>query len=108
MIESNLKVTSNCVLFLYVNNSYEDFGSRIQSALNIIMLLIFIVWPFFLAFFLYWKKSELEKPEFKRKFFSMYIGIKTKSMKSLLHTSVFCFRRFLLVIAIVVCGRNVI
>ena len=29
MIESNLKVTSNCLLYLAMDNTYEDFGSRI-------------------------------------------------------------------------------
>lgn len=36
----------------------------------------------------------------------MYVGIKIKSVVTLLYTSVFCFRRFLLVIALLIFGKN--
>ena len=108
MIESNLKVTSDSFFYLFVNTDYNSFDKKIQSAIRIVIVAILIIWPLFVIGFLHWRRSELENEEFKKKFISMYVGIKIKKMSSLMYTSVFCFRRLLLVLAFVVFGKNVV
>ena len=66
------------------------------------MLIIVAIWPLFLTIFLYIKKKKLNDPKFKRKFISMYNGIKQKKFRTLMYTSVFCLRRLLLVCALLV------
>ena len=68
MIESNLKVTSNCLFYLSINTNYDTFENKVQSAIRIIIFAILIIWPLFLIGFLHWRKSELENEDFKKKF----------------------------------------
>ena len=66
MIESNLKVTSNCLFYLFVNTDYDSFEMKVHSAIRIVILTILIIWPLFLIGFLHWRKSELENENFKK------------------------------------------
>lgn len=97
MIESNLQIAHNCILFLYVNGSFDDLTAKYNTWLRILPLISFFVWPFFLLGFLYRNIKRLDEPVFKLKFVSMYLGIK-KKLADLTYTSVFCFRRLLLVV----------
>ena len=41
------------------------------------LLVVLGIWPIFLTFFLVYNRKNLEKEDFKEKFDSMYLGIKT-------------------------------
>ena len=60
MIESNLQLASSCIFFLAVVNSLDDSTTKIYVAIYITILLILIIWPFFMIYFLYKKKNHLK------------------------------------------------
>lgn len=97
MIESNLKTTHNCIFFLYIAGSFDNFEDKLSTWMRIILLTIFVIWPFFLVIFLNYNKGRLEETKFKQKFFSMYNGTKTQKIGSTTYTSAFCLRRLFLV-----------
>ena len=100
MIESNLKMTHNCIFYLAISGSFGKASDAVQTMLRIILLTIIVIWPFFMTGFLFFKRRLLHKLAFQQKFISMYFGIKTKRFVSLIYTSVFCLRRLMLVLAL--------
>ena len=59
MIESNLKMTHNCIFFLYISGGFGELSDSLQTAVRILLLTIIVIWPFFLTGFLYCKRSQL-------------------------------------------------
>ena len=57
MIESNLKMTNNCIFYLYISGSFETTADGVQTVTRIILLTIIVIWPFFLVGFMYYKRS---------------------------------------------------
>ena len=101
MIESNLKVTHNCIFMLYISGTFSDTVEKtLMTTVQLVFLVIIVVWPIFMIVFLYKKRDRLEEKEFKTKVVSMYSGIKTKKFVALIYTAVFCIRRLLLVCAL--------
>ena len=100
MIESNLKMTNNCIFYLYISGGFKTTADGVQTVTRIILLTIIVIWPFFLISFLHCNRKHLHGKNFKRKFISMYNGIKTKRFLSLIYTSIFCLRRLSLVLAL--------
>lgn len=97
LIASNLIMAHNCIFFLYIKASFSDLGLSISSSIRILLIVIIVFWTFFTTIFLHKNKNMLEDKTFKRKFSSMFNGIKTKRITSYMYSSVFCFRRLLLV-----------
>ena len=101
MIESNLKVTHNCVFFLAISGSFSDTDNSLSTSTMIILLSIIVLWPIFVTTFLLCNKGpKLTQPRFKRKCLSMYTGVKVKQYFALIYTAVFCARRLTLVISL--------
>ena len=100
MIESNLKITHNCIFFLAMGASFDSVDDSYATAIQIILFVIICIWPFFAVVFLCLKRKKLEDRSFKTKCGSMYNGLKTYANGALLYTSIFCIRRFLLVVAL--------
>ena len=69
LIQSSLKLCYACFTFLiYVGLKFDTWANRANSALNIAILVVLIVWPFFLTFFLLENRQKLDKKKFKDKF----------------------------------------
>ena len=98
IIESNLKITHNCICFLYVSGSFEILEDQINSSLRIVLLAIIVAWPFFLIGFLNCNRKRLHEVNFKQKFWSMYTGVKVTNNSAITYTSVFSLRRLRLVL----------
>ncbi len=97
MIESNLKMTHNCVFYLYISGNFETGTDTFATSLRVVILCILVIWPFFATIFLCCKSKHLKEKSFKQKFIAMYLGNKTDEHLPLTYTSVFCLRRMLLV-----------
>jgi len=97
MIESNLKMTHNCVFYLTISGGFDSFEDSFSTILRVTILIIIVIWPFFTTFFLIYRREELDEVGFRQKFISMYNGHKTSWAGTLTYTSVFCLRRMALV-----------
>ena len=102
MIESNLKITHNCIFFLAIGASFQSSEYSFATSLRIILLIVIVTWPIFAAVHLYRNRERLNERSFRTKFQSMYIGIRIHLTLARLYTSVFCSRRFILVICFLV------
>ena len=103
MIESYLEMTHSCVFYLSISAATFASSSGLEHAsfyARIALLVIFVVWPFFVAAFLLSKRGKLDSIDFKRKFISMYSGLKINKIWPLFYTFTFCLRRILLVCAL--------
>ena len=97
LIESNLKMTHNCIFYLYISGGFMGIEETASSVIRIVLLTIIVIWPFFMTAFLYIKRKRLDERGFKQKIIAMYSGIDTKKFLALMYTSIFCIRRLLLV-----------
>ena len=78
MIQSNLKLSHTAAFFLALKGiSFEGSTNIVNSLLNILILVVLGIWPVFMFSFLMLNRKHLEKPSFKEKFDSMFLGIKT-------------------------------
>ena len=102
LIESNLKMTHNCIFYLYISGSFVELQNSVSTAIRIVLLTIIVIWPFFMTAFLYFKRKRLDEPVFKQKIIAMYNGIKTNKFLALMYTSIFCIRRLILVCTLLV------
>jgi hypothetical protein len=60
MIESNLKMTHNCVFYLYISGSFSTPTDTFGTSLRIAILTILVIWPFFATIFLCGSKKHLD------------------------------------------------
>ena len=56
---------------------FNDRSSKVISGINILILSVLLMWPIFLTWFLLVNRKKLENEKFKKKYSSMYSGIKT-------------------------------
>ena len=61
MIESNLKMTHNCIFYLYISGSFGKAEDAVQTILRIILLTIIVIRPFFMTGFLFCKRRLLHQ-----------------------------------------------
>ena len=101
MIESNLKMTHNCIFFLYVSGSFLHTEDKINTITRIFLLIIIVLWPIFTTIWLLCNREKIDEKGFKWKFISMYQGVKTNHVSSLLYTTLFCTRRLTLVCSLI-------
>ena len=111
LITSSLKLCYTCFVFLvYVGISFKSWNSSLNAVVNIIILCVLIIWPFFLTLFLMGNREHLDDKEFQEKFYSMYQGIKTDGYMKLnfgnrdscfLYNVFFVLRRAIIVIFLV-------
>ena len=65
LIQSSIKLCYTCFIFLiYVGLSFDTQKNRINSAVNIAILVILILWPFFLTTFLLLNRRRLDSEKF--------------------------------------------
>ena len=100
ILESNLKMTHTCIFFLAISGGFATVDQNIRTWIRITILTFYLLWPIFMILFLYRHRNELDKQSFMNKFKAMYSGIKTKKLTAYTYNSIFCIRRFLLVITL--------
>mmetsp|Transcript_23042 Transcript_23042/g.28579 ORF Transcript_23042/g.28579 Transcript_23042/m.28579 type:complete len:158 (-) Transcript_23042:62-535(-) len=100
MTESYLKMSHSCIFYFMISATFASAQDRVSSAVRITLLTILVVWPFFVTAFLLCNRKHLETAIFKRKFISMYNGLKIKQTSALLYTLFFCSRRIMIVLAL--------
>lgn len=108
MIEASLRLTHNSIFFLYLKGSFETKEDKLQTILNILLLVLIVLWPIFMTAFLLYFRDRLEKTSFKSKFHTMYLECKTDNYlgdkfkldkaKCFLYHVPFCVRRLCLVL----------
>ena len=99
LIESYLVTAHNCIFYLYITGAVRTSVSGwLSVSVKVVLLAVVLIWTVFASVFLYCKRDRLEEPQFKRKFISMYSGLRKKSKFSLTYLTVFCVRRLLLVL----------
>ena len=65
LITSSLKLCYTCFVFLiYVGISFKSWNSSLNSVVNIIILSVLIIWPFFLTLFLMGNRENLDDEKF--------------------------------------------
>ena len=77
MIESYLKVFHNSIFYFIVTQKTSDH--KMQIALSVFLIAVFLIWPLFLWVFLICFRRRLEEKKFNDRFSSMYLGNKTDS-----------------------------
>ena len=107
MIESYMKLAHNTLIFLALQASLTSNLMIMQTIGLTFVLSILLIWPLFVALFLYANRKQLEDKKFKFRFESMYLGNKTDNYLigirvdrkiCYLYTLFFCFRRLALVL----------
>ena len=88
--------------------SFETTKEKIETIVAMFFLGVIILWPVFLTLFLMYNRKELNKRLFKKRFESMYLGIKTDAYVAkaitigrancFLFNVVFCLRRLSIVL----------
>ena len=78
LIKSNLILTHNAFIFLAFLFSFDSLSSAITTLFNLVILAVVVVWPIAITWILITNLNKLETPEFKAKFISLYLGIKTE------------------------------
>ena len=101
LIKSNLVLTHNTFIFLAFLMGFNTFTDAISSVINLLVLVVVIVWPILISWFLIKNKDNLDTEDFKTKYQSLYQGLKIERWYYLLYNSAFCIRRFLLALAYV-------
>ena len=73
-------------------------SDKITLAVICFAILFLLTYPIMTMLFLIHNQGKLNKPEFKRKFNTLYDGLNTYSKIVLLYDSIFSMRRFFLVL----------
>ena len=101
MTESYLEMSHTCVFFMAISTDYVTFQDKISLVVRVTLLVILVIWPFFVLTFLLKNRKKLDTDSFKKKFISMYNGLKTTKTGALLYAFLFCMRRMSLVLTFV-------
>ena len=95
LIVSNLKLTITAwAFFIY---QYSD-GVQIKAAGFFVGIIALLIYPVLFMYFLLKNQDSLEEPKTRQKYSSVYDGIYTESKQALLYNTVFCLRRFYIVL----------
>lgn len=98
IIVSYLKTATSLFPFFLTELANSESTTRYMLIPLGLGMLLLIVWPLLMARFLLKNQEQLEDPVFRRKWHSLYDGIRLDSFSSLLYVSVFSVRRFDLVL----------
>ena len=100
MFVSNLKLTALIWgFFIYSYNKGFSSPKNFYYTLGYLLGLVFVlIYPIFIMYFLQKNQDILETRQMKRKYSTAYDGIYTESKQALLYNSVFCLRRFHIVL----------
>ena len=79
MIESNLKTTHNTIFFLSLTGSFATTQDGVKTLVMIIILIIIVLWPLFIAIFLSRNIQKLPNKEYRDQYGSMYMDTKTNN-----------------------------
>ena len=92
--------------FFLAAYSFDSLSKSIKTCGFVAAIIGLILWPLFLARFLYKKKDVLDTQEVKQKHQTIYDGIEIDSKLSLFYNAIFCIRRFDIVLINVVFSGN--
>ena len=99
LIVSNLKLTITAWAFFI---SYYSERSPYKAAGFLIGIKVLLFYPILFMVFLIKNQDKLEDPKVRQKYSSAYDGIYTESKQALLYNTVFCLRRFCIVLVNIV------
>ena len=68
LIKSNLVLTHNTFIFLAFLMRFNTFTDAISSVINLLVLVVVIVWPILISWFLIKNKDNLDTEDFKTKY----------------------------------------
>ena len=78
MIQGNLKLTHTAIFYIAVTGlQFNSVENSAQTVINILIIVLLVAWPIFLAVFLTANRSKLDTAEFQQKYDSMFLGYKT-------------------------------
>ena len=106
MIESNLELTYTTIISMQLYGSFVTIEDSLLTCFYILTLAILAIWIFFSAWFLLYNRAQLNGDQFKEKFVSMYLGVRTDLAMRFLYIPVFCLRRFVLVLCLLILKDN--
>ena len=86
--------------------SLENTKSKTKLAINIALLTFLTLIPFIFQRILYKRRKILHKDSVKKKFGSLYLGIRTKSASEYAYSMVFLIRRLIYSVITVSCLQN--
>ena len=92
MIESFLRLFSIFATLMIVEAAKD--GKPEIRIVSTVMSIVLVAWPLWTIWFLLKNQERLHESYYKKKFFALYVGIKTTSFQSLLYYGVFIARRF--------------
>ena len=99
-------LTTTLVLLVFLCVTIKEGDTYFLLALYTACVLMLLFWPFETIKILFKHKDDLEEGDFKRKYHTLYDGIKTDSMQSLLYYAIFATRRFDLVLISIVLAKD--
>ena len=76
MVQSNLKITHNCIFYLVISGSNGSAEDNVSTLFRIVLLVLILVWPVLCAVILCCSRDRLGDKAFKKKFISMYNGLR--------------------------------
>ena len=98
MIESNLKLTYNSILYLSIYGSFAD--EPVQTIVNSLIIFGLVVWIFASGYWLLYHREKLKDPKYKAKCESLYSGVRTDGAIQVVFIPIFCLRRLALVVCL--------
>ena len=105
IIQSYLKTAIVCLMAFPVL-SLENTKGKTNAAVNIALLTFLTVIPFVFQCILYKRRGTLQNKAVKKKFGSLYLGIRTNSPREYAYSMVFLIRRLIYSVITVSCLNN--
>ena len=81
MVQSNLKITHNCIFYLVISGSFGTAEDNVSTIFRIVLLALILAWPIVCAVIMCSRKDRLGDKSFKRKFISMYNGLRVVKLQ---------------------------
>ena len=106
ILQSYLKLDFTLWAFVLTSYSFATLTSSVMTSAYMLGLLGLMLWPLYIMWFTFKNQDDLEKPEIKTKYITLYTDINTDEKESLLYNVVFCARRFDIVFINVVFSAN--
>ena len=105
VLQSYLKISIVCLMAFPVL-SLDNTKSKINTVISITLLTFLVLSPFIFQCILYKKRRTLNDEAVKKKFGSLYLGIRTSSASEFAYSMVFLIRRLLYSVITVSCLQN--
>ena len=105
VLQAYLKISIACMIAIFLIDFINSKAS-INAIVCILLLTMISIIPFIFMRILYKKRNILHKRRVRKKFGSMYLGIRTKNSIEYSYTMVFLLRRMIYAILTATCLQN--